>query len=105
MSATNAISSSSTPTAALDEDQSTSLSSLLSLLSLTLPAPYPRRILPIPPAPTVFDEFVIDVGPIGQQNIDNGVRVLVLPVSLDRNVFAEGEVRSGVLGAACRALP
>jgi hypothetical protein len=29
-------------------------------------APYPRRILPIPPASAVFDQCVIDVRAIGQ---------------------------------------
>lgn len=29
----------------------------------------PRRILPIPPAPAVFDQHVIDVGAIGQDHL------------------------------------
>ena len=46
-------------------------------------------ILPIPPAPAIFDEFVIDVGTIGQEHIGKGAPVLVLPVGLEHDFFAK----------------
>jgi hypothetical protein len=52
----------------------------------------PRRIFPIPPAPAVFDERVIDVGPIGQEHIGEGAPVPVETVGLDGIVFPKGEV-------------
>ena len=63
-----------------------------------------RRILPIPPAPAVFDQRVIDVGPIGQDHIANGALVLVVTVSLDGDFLPEGEVRSGLLRSQAASL-
>ena len=39
-----------------------------------------RRILPIPPAPAVFDQRVVNVGAIAQEHIGKGTLVLVLAV-------------------------
>jgi hypothetical protein len=39
-------------------------------------------ILPIPPAPALLDEFLIEVHPIGQKHISNGASVLVLAEGL-----------------------
>ena len=55
------------------------------------------RILPIPPAPAVFDEFRIDVGSIPQEYVSKGAPILVLVVRLERDFIAEGEGRGGVL--------
>ena len=52
----------------------------------------PRRILPIPPAPAVFDQRVIDVGAIGQEHIGKGAPVLVVAVGLERDFLPEDEV-------------
>ena len=59
----------------------------------------PRRILPIPPAPAVFDQRVIDVGAIRQEHIGKGAPVLVEAVRLERDFFPKGELRGGVLGS------
>ena len=45
-----------------------------------------RRILPIPPAPAVLDERVVDVGAIGQEHISKGASVLVEAVSQERDI-------------------
>ena len=58
----------------------------------------PRRILPIPPAPAVFDEFVGEVCAVEQEHVSQRPPVLVLAVSLERDFFAEGAARGGVLG-------
>ena len=42
-----------------------------------------RRILPIPPAPAVFDECVIDIGAIKQEHISKGAPLLVLAMGLE----------------------
>lgn len=65
----------------------------------------PWRILPVPPAPAVFDQRVIDVGPIGQEHIGNGALVLVFAVRLKRDLFPKGEVRSSLLGVVAERLP
>jgi hypothetical protein len=48
-----------------------------------------RREFPMPPAPTVFDELVIDVDPIRQKYIGKRPSILVLPVGLKRDFFPE----------------
>ena len=57
---------------------------LLKFLKLTIV----RRILPIPSAPALFDQFVIDVGAVGQEHISNSTPILVLAMSLERDLFA-----------------
>ena len=57
----------------------------------------PRRILPIPPTPAVFDERVIDVGATGEEHIDKRAPVLVEAVSLKRHVLTKDQLRSGLL--------
>ena len=52
---------SATPTAAPAADQPTSLSALPLPPSLAPAAPYPRRILPKPPAPAVFGQRMNDI--------------------------------------------
>ncbi len=47
----------------------------------------PRRILPIPPAPALLDEFLIEIHPIGQDHVSKGARVLVVAVFSDRGFF------------------
>jgi hypothetical protein len=41
----------------------------------------PWCILPIPPAPAVFDQRVIDVGAIRQEHISKGASVAILPIA------------------------
>ena len=71
----------------------------LALRALTLPAPYSRRIRPVPPAPAVFDQLVIDVSAIGQGHVSKGELVVVEAAGLDHDFLLEAEVRGGVLGA------
>jgi hypothetical protein len=47
------------------------------------------RILPISPAPALFDQRVIDVGAIRQKYVGNGAPMLVEAVRLECYVFAE----------------
>ena len=47
------------------------------------------RILPIPPAPPLFDECVIDVGATRQEHMGKGAPVLVLAVGLKDDIFPE----------------
>jgi hypothetical protein len=61
---TNAISSSSTPTAAQAADWPTILSAPLGVPLSPFQHRIPRRILPIPPAPVIFDQCVIDIGAV-----------------------------------------
>jgi len=63
----------------------TSISSSLALPSLALPARITGRILPIPPAPAVFDQRVIDVRTIFQDHISNSSVILVLAECLERD--------------------
>ena len=63
-----------------------------------------RRILPVPPAPALLDEFLIDVGAILQEYIGKCAPILVVAVGLDRKVFPKGEGRGGVLGMLTRSL-
>jgi hypothetical protein len=79
--------------------QPTTLSPFLALPSPTLQVGYPRRILPIPPAPTIFDQRVIDVGAIGQDHVSRGAFVLVVTIGLECDFFTEGEDCDGVLGS------
>lgn len=44
--------------------------------------PAARRIFPVPPAPAVLDERVIDVSSIDQQHVGNRAPALVLAVGL-----------------------
>jgi hypothetical protein len=45
------------------------------------------------------DEFLIDVGPIGQDHVSKGAPVLVLAKGLKRDFPPKGEVRGRVLGS------
>ena len=63
-----------------------------------------RRILAIPPAPALLDEFLIEIHAIGQEHVSKGACVLVVAVRLDGNLFAKGEVRGGVLGVVAVGL-
>jgi hypothetical protein len=47
---------------------------------------------------------VVDVGAIGQEHIGKGALVLVEAMSLKRNFFPKGEIRSGVLGVVVKGL-
>ena len=47
---------------------------------------------------------MIDVRAIGQDHIGKGAAVLVVAVGLDRDLFPEGEVGSGVLGLLAERL-
>ena len=47
---------------------------------------------------------MIDVGPIGQDHIGKGARVLIVTVGLDRDFFPKGEGRGGVLGSFAERL-
>jgi hypothetical protein len=58
---------------------------LLQPLKLSIP----WRILPIPPAPAVFDKCVIDVGAIQQEHVSKGTPILVLAVSLEDEIPPE----------------
>lgn len=59
----------------------------------------PRRILPVPPAPAVFDQRVIHVRPIWEENFSNGAFVLVLAECLECHLFAEHQLRRRLLRA------
>ena len=52
----------------------------------------PRRILSIPPAPAVFDQGMVDVGPIEQAYIGKGASILVEAVRLERDLFSEDQL-------------
>ena len=58
-----------------------------------------RRIRPIPPAPALLDEFLIDVCSIRQDYVSKGALVLVLAVRLKRDFFPKARAE-----AACLAL-
>jgi hypothetical protein len=58
-------------------DQPTGLSVLLGRLAHPS-SPVSPGAYPIPPAPAVFDQRVVDIRAIGQEHIGNGVRVLVV---------------------------
>ncbi len=51
----------------------------------------PRRVLPIPPAPALPDEFVIQIHPIGQDHLSQDAFVLVKAVCLDGDFFTKGQ--------------
>ena len=58
----------------------------------------PRSILPIPPPPACcFDQLVIDVRPIQQENIGKRAPVLVEAVGLDGDFLTEGRSWAGVV--------
>jgi len=86
-----------TPTVVPAADRPTSLSCSLALPSPTLPAPYHWRIFPIPPAPALFDQHVIDVLSVGQEDIRKGASVLVEAVGLDGHFLTEGRSWAGVV--------
>jgi hypothetical protein len=46
-------------------------------------------MLPIPPAPALFDQLMIDVHTIGQNPIGQCALVFVLAVSLGDDIFPE----------------
>jgi hypothetical protein len=50
-----------------------------------------QRILPISPAPALPDESLIQIYSIRQNQVSNGALVLVVAVSLDGDLFVEGE--------------
>jgi hypothetical protein len=58
-----------------------------------------RRILPLPPAPALSDEFLIEIHPIGQEYIGNRALILVVAISLERDFFPKGEVRGDLIGS------
>jgi len=49
----------------------------------------PWRILPIPPAPAIFDEGVVDVGTVAQHYVRQRPPVLVLTVGLEDDISPE----------------
>ena len=50
----------------------------------------PWRILPVPPAPAVFDQRIVNVGAIRWKYIGKGAPVLVKAMRLERDFFPEG---------------
>jgi|SRR5215469_4695694 len=59
----------------------------------------PRSILPVPPAPALFGQLVVDVASIREECIGHRAPVLVLAVGLERDFLAESPLRSGWLGS------
>jgi len=53
----------------------------------------------IPPAPSLLDEFLIEIDPHRQAHIGNHALLLVVAVRLERDFFPEDEVSDGVIGA------
>ena len=47
------------------------------------------RILPIPPAPAILNEYVVDVRSVPQEHVSKGASVLVKTVSMERDFFTE----------------
>jgi hypothetical protein len=47
--------------------------------------------LPVPPAPAVFDQHVIDVGAIPQEHVCKGAVVFVVAVGVERDLFLEDQ--------------
>jgi hypothetical protein len=58
----------------------------------------PGRVFPIPPAPAVFDQRVIDVGAIGQTHIGKGTSKLVAAVRLEEDFFPKHHRGGRLLG-------
>ena len=52
----------------------------------------PPRILPIPPAPAVFDQRVVDVRSVRQEHVSKSSPVLVETVSLERDFFSKDQL-------------
>jgi len=48
---------------------------------------YPLAHIPIPPAPAIFDQRVIDLRVIGQEHLSKGAHVLVEAVGLEVTSF------------------
>ncbi len=54
--------------------------------------------MPIPPTPAVFDQRVIDVGPIGQTHIGKDASRPIAAVRLEENFFSKHHLGRGLLG-------
>lgn len=63
-----------------------------------------RRILPLPLAPALSDEFLIEIRPIGQEYIGNRAFILVVAISLERDFFPKGKVRDDLIGSLAVSL-
>ena len=57
----------------------------------------PWRVLPIPPAPALLDQFLIDVRSIGQDYVSKDAFVPVEAARLDADFLSKGECRGGLL--------
>lgn len=66
--------------------------------------PISRRILLIPPAPAIFNEYVIDIRSIHQEYVSKDAPVPIMSVGLDRHFLAECEARGGVLRSRAKGL-
>ena len=86
-----------TPTVVPAADRPISLSCSLALPSPTFQHRIHWRIFPIPPAPALFDQHVIDVGAVGQEDLRKGASVLVVAVGLDGHFLTEGRSWAGVV--------
>ena len=64
----------------------------------------PWHILPIPSAPTVFDQLMIDVGAIRQKHIGKGAPILVLAMGLARDLLPIDESSRGLPGLFAEGL-
>ena len=58
----------------------------------------------MPLAPAIFDQFVIDLGSIGQEHVGKRPSVLVKPVGLKGDCLAKGECRGSPLGSPAEGL-
>ena len=54
--------------------------------------------MPIPPTPAVFDQRVIDVGPIGQTHIGKNASRPIAAVRLEENFFPQHHLGRRLLG-------
>jgi len=52
----------------------------------------------------LFDELVVDVGPIREEYIGNRAPVLVFAMGLERDFLAEDQLRNGSLGSLALGL-
>jgi len=53
-----------------------------------------RRILPIPPAPALLGEFLIEIHVFEQNYIGNGTSILVVAVGLDGDIFPKARAEA-----------
>lgn len=83
------LSTSATPTAAPALDQPTNLLGFSCFLLQPFQHRVCRRILPIPPTPTVFDQRMVDVSAIQQEDVSKGAPVSVLAVGLKDNISSK----------------